>query len=132
MLLLVFGAAVAAGVPVVLGLLGIVVAVGITALLSRFLGINSFTVNMITMIGLAVGIDYTLFIVERFREERTPAWTRSTPSSAPATPPAAPSSSPASPSSSPSPACSSSPPRIFQGMAVGAITVVIAADRASR
>ncbi len=69
-LLLVFGAAVAAGVPVVLGLLGIVIAVGITALLSRFLGINSITVNMVTMIGLAVGIDYTLFIVERFREER--------------------------------------------------------------
>jgi RND superfamily putative drug exporter len=69
-LLVVFGAAVAASVPVVLGLLGIVLAVGATALISRVFGITSAAVNMITMIGLAVGIDYTLFIVERFREER--------------------------------------------------------------
>jgi len=69
-LVFVFGAVVAAGIPVVLGLLGIVVAVGVTAILSQVFGINSLTVNMITMIGLAVGIDYTLFTVERFREER--------------------------------------------------------------
>ncbi|TAK57467.1 MAG: MMPL family transporter [Dehalococcoidia bacterium] len=69
-LIVVFGAAVAASVPVVLGLLGIVLAVGATALISRVFGITSAAVNMITMIGLAVGIDYTLFIVERFREER--------------------------------------------------------------
>ncbi len=69
-LIVVFGAAVAASVPVVLGLLGIVIAVGATALISRVFGITSAAVNMITMIGLAVGIDYTLFIVERFREER--------------------------------------------------------------
>ncbi len=69
-LLFVFGAAVAAGVPVVLALLGILVSVGITAVISRFTPVNSIVTNMITMIGLAVGIDYTLFIVERFREER--------------------------------------------------------------
>ena len=69
-LLVVFGAAVAAGVPIVLGLAGIFLSVGLTAALSRILGINSMVINMITMIGLAVGIDYTLFIVERFREER--------------------------------------------------------------
>ena len=69
-LVVVFGAVVAAGVPVILALLGIVVSVGVTAVLSQFLAIDSITVNMITMIGLAVGIDYTLFIVERFREER--------------------------------------------------------------
>jgi RND superfamily putative drug exporter len=69
-LVFVFGAAVAAGVPVVLALLGIVVSMGMTAIISLFAGIDSTTVNMITMIGLAVGIDYTLFIVERFREER--------------------------------------------------------------
>lgn len=38
--------------------------------MSRFLNISSYSLNMVTMIGLAVGIDYTLFIVERFREER--------------------------------------------------------------
>jgi RND superfamily putative drug exporter len=69
-LVVVFGAAVAAGVPVILGLLGIFLAVGVTGFLSRVLGLSSLTINMITMIGLAVGIDYTLFIVERFREER--------------------------------------------------------------
>jgi len=70
-LVIVFGAVVAAGVPVLLGLGGILLSVGMTALLSQVLGINSMVVNMITMIGLAVGIDYTLFIVERFREERS-------------------------------------------------------------
>jgi RND superfamily putative drug exporter len=69
-LVIVFGAGVAAGVPVILGLLGIFLAVGITGVLSRIFGLGSITINMITMIGLAVGIDYTLFIVERFREER--------------------------------------------------------------
>ncbi|MCC7365701.1 MAG: MMPL family transporter [Dehalococcoidia bacterium] len=69
-LFLVFGAAVAAGVPVVLGLLGIVLSVGLTALASQFLGMDEVVINVITMIGLAVGIDYSLFIIERFREER--------------------------------------------------------------
>ncbi len=69
-LVIVFGAVVAAGVPIILALLGILVSVGITAGLSRVIGIDSVTINMISMIGLAVGIDYTLFIVERFREER--------------------------------------------------------------
>jgi RND superfamily putative drug exporter len=69
-LVIVFGAVVAAGVPIILALLGILVSVGMTAILSQVLGIDSITINMISMIGLAVGIDYTLFIVERFREER--------------------------------------------------------------
>ncbi|MBN9493066.1 MMPL family transporter, partial [bacterium] len=69
-LVIVFGAAVAAGVPIILALLAILVAMGATALLSQVFTIGSLTMNMITMIGLAVGIDYTLFIVERFREER--------------------------------------------------------------
>ncbi|MCK9519127.1 MAG: MMPL family transporter [Dehalococcoidia bacterium] len=70
MLVLVFGAAVAAGIPVILGVLGIAVSVGATALLSQVFGVSSIVINMITMIGLAVGIDYSLFIIERFREER--------------------------------------------------------------
>ncbi len=70
MLIIVFGAAVAAGLPVILSLLGILISVGLTALRSKFFGIGSIVINMITMIGLAVGIDYTLFIIERFREER--------------------------------------------------------------
>ena len=69
-LVIVFGALVAAGVPLVLSLVSIFVAVGLTALLGRVMGLSFFIVNMITMIGLAVGIDYALFIVERYREER--------------------------------------------------------------
>jgi putative drug exporter of the RND superfamily len=69
-LLIVFGAAVAAGLPVVLSLLSIFVAVGATALASNAMEMSNFVVFIITMIGLAVGIDYSLFIVQRFREER--------------------------------------------------------------
>lgn len=69
-LVVVFGALIAAGVPVVLSLVSIFVAIGLTALLGRVMGLSFFIVNMITMIGLAVGIDYALFIVERYREER--------------------------------------------------------------
>ncbi len=70
-LLVVFGAAVAAGLPVVLALLSIFVAVGATALASNAMEMSNFVVFIITMIGLAVGIDYSLFIVQRFREERS-------------------------------------------------------------
>ena len=69
-LLVVFGAVVAAGLPVVLALLSIFVAVGATALVSNVMEMSNFIVFIITMIGLAVGIDYSLFIVQRYREER--------------------------------------------------------------
>ena len=69
-LLVVFGAAVAAGLPIVLALLSIFVAAGATALVSNVMEMSNFVVFIITMIGLAVGIDYSLFIVQRFREER--------------------------------------------------------------
>ena len=69
-LLVVFGAAVAAGLPIVLALLSIFVAAGATALASNAMEMSNFVVFIITMIGLAVGIDYSLFIVQRFREER--------------------------------------------------------------
>jgi RND superfamily putative drug exporter len=69
-LLLVFGAAVATGLPILVALLSIFVAVGATALVSNAMGMSEFVVFIITMIGLAVGIDYSLFIVHRVREER--------------------------------------------------------------
>jgi RND superfamily putative drug exporter len=69
-LLVVFGATVAAGLPIVLALLSIFVAAGATALVSNVMEMSNFVVFIITMIGLAVGIDYSLFIVQRFREER--------------------------------------------------------------
>ena len=56
--------------PIVLAIVSIIVAVGLTAVLGRVMDLSFFIVNMITMIGLAVGIDYALFIVDRYREER--------------------------------------------------------------
>ncbi len=69
-LLLVFGAVVAGLVPVLLGLLSIVVAVALTALVGQAFEVSFFVVNMISAMGLALGIDYALFILSRFREER--------------------------------------------------------------
>ena len=69
-LVVVFGALVAAGIPLLLGLLSILVAVGITALIGRGFELSIFVINIITTMGLAVGIDYTLLVVQRFREER--------------------------------------------------------------
>ncbi|HSP55939.1 MAG TPA: MMPL family transporter, partial [Dehalococcoidia bacterium] len=69
-LLIVFGTAVAAGIPLAVAILAIVVAVGTTAVIGRVYDLSFFVVNMITMIGMAVGIDYSLFIVQRYREER--------------------------------------------------------------
>ncbi len=69
-LIVVFGALVAAGVPIILALVAIAVSLGITAIVGRAFELSFFVTNMITMIGLAVGIDYSLFIIERYREER--------------------------------------------------------------
>jgi RND superfamily putative drug exporter len=69
-LIVVFGTVVAAVVPIILAIAAIVVAFGLTALIGQALELSFFVTNMITMIGLAVGIDYSLFIVSRYREER--------------------------------------------------------------
>ena len=69
-LVLVFGAVVAGLVPVLLGLLSIVIAVALTALVGQVFDVSFFVVNMISAMGLALGIDYALFILSRFREER--------------------------------------------------------------
>jgi RND superfamily putative drug exporter len=69
-LVVVFAALVAAGIPIILAVVSIVIAFGITALISQAIDLSFFVTSMITMIGLAVGIDYALFVVERYREER--------------------------------------------------------------
>jgi RND superfamily putative drug exporter len=69
-LLLVFGALSAAMIPLVLGVLSIVVAIGVTTAFGQIVPFSFFVTNVITMIGLAVGIDYSLFVVSRYREER--------------------------------------------------------------
>jgi len=69
-MLAVFGAVVAALIPILIAIVSIFAAVGIIAMISLARELNEFTVIVTTMVGLAVGIDYTLFIVQRFREER--------------------------------------------------------------
>ena len=69
-LLLVFGSIVAGLVPVVMALVAIVVALALTALVGQGFDLSVFVVNMLTGMGLALGIDYALFIVSRYREER--------------------------------------------------------------
>jgi RND superfamily putative drug exporter len=66
----VFGTVAAAGLPLLLAVFAVVVAFGLTTLIGQFVLMDTIVENVITMVGLAVGIDYSLLIVERFREER--------------------------------------------------------------
>jgi putative drug exporter of the RND superfamily len=69
-LLLVFGAVVAAFVPLLLAIVSILVAVALTALVGQGWELSEFVTNMIFGMGLALGIDYSLFVLSRYREER--------------------------------------------------------------
>ncbi len=68
-LLVIFGTLVAALLPVGLAIISIAVALGSTSLIGQAFELSFFVSLMITMIGLAIGIDYSLLIVSRFREE---------------------------------------------------------------
>ena len=67
--LVVFGGLIAAGVPLLVGALAIIGAIGVVFLFSTETFQSVFAVNIITMLGLGLGIDYSLFMVARFREE---------------------------------------------------------------
>ena len=69
-LVLVFGALVAAFLPMSIAILSIIVTVAISSVLGQFTSLSFFIVNMITAMGLALGIDYSLFVLSRYREER--------------------------------------------------------------
>ena len=69
-LVLAFGALVAAGVPLLLGFTAVAAALGLTELFSHVLHVYSGISSVILCIGLAVGIDYSLFYLRRVREER--------------------------------------------------------------
>ena len=64
-----FGTIVAALAPIGLAVVAIIVALGLVALIGQAFELVFFVTLMVTMIGLAVGIDYSLLIVSRFREE---------------------------------------------------------------
>jgi len=68
-LVLAFGALVAATLPIIIGVLAITIALGIVAIAAQFQTMSVFVLNITTMVGLGVGIDYSLLIVTRFREE---------------------------------------------------------------
>ncbi len=68
-LVLAFGALVAALLPVAVGILAIFVALALIGILALYTPMSVFVLNLTTMIGLGVGIDYSLLIVTRFREE---------------------------------------------------------------
>ncbi|WP_019877637.1 MMPL family transporter [Sporichthya polymorpha] len=72
-LFLTLGSILAAGLPVLTGLAGAVVALGILGAASFWTEFDIFAENGVVMLGIAVGIDYALLIVRRYREERTRA-----------------------------------------------------------
>ena len=68
-LLLVFGSVVAAALPVIGGGMAVTITLGVVYFLAQRFDMSIFVMNTASMLGLAVGIDYSLFIVGRFREE---------------------------------------------------------------
>jgi uncharacterized membrane protein YdfJ with MMPL/SSD domain len=69
-LLVVFGSVVAGLVPLLLAMISITVALGLLALVGQAFPLSVFATNMLTGMGLALGIDYSLFVLSRYREER--------------------------------------------------------------
>jgi putative drug exporter of the RND superfamily len=68
-LLLVFGSVVAAGVPIVVGGSAVVVALAILFLVASSTPMSIFVLNLATLLGLGLGVDYALLLTSRFREE---------------------------------------------------------------
>ena len=69
-LLLTFGSLAAAGIPLITAMVGVGLSMTAITALGHALGLSETTSTLATMLGLAVGIDYAVFIVSRYREER--------------------------------------------------------------
>ena len=69
-LVLVFGAVVAAGIPLLLALTAVFATIGLLALPSHLISMDSNISAVVLLVGLAVGVDYSLFYLKREREER--------------------------------------------------------------
>ena len=69
-LLFAFGSFVAAGIPVLLAFSGVLAAIGLSALVSHGIAASDATQSVILLVGMAVGVDYSLFYLKREREER--------------------------------------------------------------
>ncbi|HEY7259874.1 MAG TPA: MMPL family transporter [Trebonia sp.] len=70
LLLVVFGALVAAGIPVLLALTALTATIGVVTALSHLMPIDGSTFEVVVVVGMAVGVDYSLFYLRREREER--------------------------------------------------------------
>src|SRR5205809_140294 len=68
-LVVVFGSVVAAALPLAVGLLGVAAGMAVTGILARVMPVSAYAANVVSMIGLGVAIDYSLFVVSRHREE---------------------------------------------------------------
>ena len=69
-LVLVYGAVVAGLIPILLAIVAVFTTVGLVGVVGQIMELNEFVPNIVTMMGLAVGIDYSLFVLSRYREER--------------------------------------------------------------
>jgi uncharacterized membrane protein YdfJ with MMPL/SSD domain len=69
-LVLAFGALVAAGIPLLLGLTAVMATLGLVAIPSQFIPMDDTVSSVVLLVGLAVGVDYTLFYLRREREEK--------------------------------------------------------------
>ncbi len=69
-LLFTFGALVAAGIPVLLGLTAVLATLGLLGPVSQLAPVDESVMHVVLLIGMAVGVDYSLFYVKRAREER--------------------------------------------------------------
>ncbi len=70
LLLIVFGALIAAGIPLLLAGTAVIAAISLLAIPSRWVPIDGTTSSVVLLVGMAVGIDYSLFYLRRVREER--------------------------------------------------------------
>ena len=67
--LLIFGSLVAASMPALVGLLAMVGALALVRVIALFTEVSVFSVNVISLLGIGLAIDYALFVISRFREE---------------------------------------------------------------
>ena len=70
LLLVVFGALVAAGIPILLAVSAVIAALAVVTISSHWLPVGNSTAEVVLIVGMAVGVDYSLFYLRREREER--------------------------------------------------------------
>jgi RND superfamily putative drug exporter len=69
LLVIIFGSLVSAGVPMALGVLSIVMALTVLRVIAAFTEVSIFAANIVSVLGIGLAIDYSLFILNRYREE---------------------------------------------------------------